>query len=65
MLLHLTAPSHFALRLRLLAGESYAGVYVPMLAQAILALPNAGGLNLKGILVGNGAAATGGGQSIR
>ena len=41
-----------------LAGESYAGVYVPMLAAAVLAAP-AGIAALKGIAVGNGAIATG------
>lgn len=41
-----------------ISGESYAGVYVPMFAQAILAAPSSN-VNLKGILVGNGAAATG------
>lgn len=42
-----------------ISGESYAGVYVPMFAAAILASPAAGTIPLKGILVGNGAAATG------
>ena len=42
-----------------IAGESYAGVYVPMFAQAILATPAAANVNLQGILVGNGAVATG------
>jgi len=41
-----------------LSGESYAGVYIPMLAAAVLAAP-AGIAPLKGVLVGNGAIATG------
>ena len=41
-----------------LSGESYSGVYVPMLAATVLAHPELG-LNLKGVLVGNGAVATG------
>lgn len=41
-----------------LAGESYAGVYVPMLAAAVLKDP-VGIMPLRGILVGNGAIATG------
>jgi carboxypeptidase C (cathepsin A) len=42
-----------------IAGESYAGVYVPMFAAAILASPAAAAVPLKGVLVGNGAVATG------
>jgi serine carboxypeptidase-like clade 1 len=41
-----------------ISGESYAGVYVPMLAQAILASPQASSIALKGVLVGNGALKT-------
>lgn len=41
-----------------ISGESYAGVYVPMFAQAILASSYASTIPLKGILVGNGAIAT-------
>ena len=39
-----------------IAGESYAGVYVPTLAYEIFNQNNAGAstINLKGILVGNG-----------
>ena len=65
-----TAESHAALRSFFAAfpalagrdlwisGESYGGVYVPMLAASVLADP-AGIAPLKGILVGNGAIATG------
>lgn len=43
-----------------LSGESYAGVYIPWLAQALLASPHAPLIaRLKGILVGNGALKTG------
>jgi carboxypeptidase C (cathepsin A) len=42
-----------------LSGESYAGVYVPMFAAALLASSVPQKANLKGIFVGNGAAATG------
>lgn len=45
-----------------LSGESYAGVYIPMLAAAVLASNAAGTyprMDLRGILVGNGAIATG------
>ena len=42
----------------LLVALPRAGVYVPMFAAAILATPAASGVPLKGILVGNGAAAT-------
>jgi serine carboxypeptidase-like clade I len=44
-----------------LAGESYAGVYVPMLAEAVLNHNSGGGspkLNIKGIMVGNGCTGT-------
>ena len=34
-----------------LSGESYAGIYIPYLATAILA---DGTVNLKGVLIGNG-----------
>ena len=47
-----------------IAGESYAGVYVPMLAQLVVRHNTAqvevgAHINLQGILVGNGAIATG------
>jgi len=38
-----------------ITGESYAGIYVPMLAQQIV---KHGGINLKGIAVGNGCIGT-------
>ena len=43
-----------------LSGESYAGIYVPWLARALLASPDHAALaaRLKGILVGNGALMT-------
>jgi len=44
-----------------IAGESYAGVYVPTLAEAILALVDKGewvGAQLRGIAVGNGCSGT-------
>ena len=44
-----------------IAGESYAGVYVPTLAEAILSLADRGaweGATLKGIAVGNGCSGT-------
>jgi hypothetical protein len=44
-----------------IAGESYAGVYVPTLAEAILSLVDRGaweGAELKGIAVGNGCSGT-------
>lgn len=44
-----------------ITGESYAGVYVPTLAEAILALTDAGtwqGATLMGIAVGNGCSGT-------
>ena len=44
-----------------IAGESYAGVYVPTLAEAILSLVDRGaweGADLKGIAVGNGCSGT-------
>ncbi len=44
-----------------IAGESYAGVYVPTLAEAILALADRGaweGAELRGIAVGNGCSGT-------
>ena len=44
-----------------IAGESYAGVYVPTLAEAILALVDRGaweGAELRGIAVGNGCSGT-------
>ena len=42
-----------------LSGESYAGIYVPWLAQAILASPHTSLIaQLRGILVGNGALKT-------
>jgi carboxypeptidase C (cathepsin A) len=36
------------------SGESYAGVYVPMLAQRIFETRASNGINMKGFLVGNG-----------
>jgi len=43
-----------------LSGESYAGVYIPWLARALLASPHAALVaRLRGILVGNGALKTG------
>jgi carboxypeptidase C (cathepsin A) len=38
-----------------ITGESYAGIYVPMLAQQVV---RRGGMNLKGIAVGNGCTGT-------
>lgn len=39
-------------------GESYAGIYVPTLAEAILQNPSYSGAPLKGIAVGNGCSGT-------
>jgi cathepsin A (carboxypeptidase C) len=41
-----------------IAGESYAGVYVPGIVNEILNTPNKGGLNLKGYAVGDGCMAS-------
>jgi len=37
-----------------ISGESYAGVYVPMLAQQIFQKPDESTINMKGFMVGNG-----------
>uniref|UniRef100_A0A915NFV4 Carboxypeptidase n=1 Tax=Meloidogyne floridensis TaxID=298350 RepID=A0A915NFV4_9BILA len=39
----------------IISGESYAGVYLPMLANLIIKRQKKFSINLKGVLIGNGA----------